>query len=143
MVGTGCLMFKENAEVVARRNSEDFPKKIRDLERKQQRETEKSLILKTFGSDRKITDLDMIDVNHLMANVSIVSEWGANGQRINIASCVSTQVYNAVRSRGYDWRGEYGNRSVIPQMAIYLDCLARLDEIQKTLQPVREGGHHA
>lgn len=120
-----------------------FKEESQALGIKQQIEAEKNIISSVFGSYKPVGEMDSLDVEHIMNAVSVVDEFGDRRQ-VATASLISPVLYHQVRKQGYTWR-KLQSDSVRPQVAIYLDCIARKEELRikagESLRRLREGGN--
>ena len=98
-------------------------------QQKVQREKESVLITGIFGESRDIKTLEGIDLAHLKNAVSITPKF-VDRSYAATASLVTPQLYNAARTNLYDWRF-YQKGSIRPEVAIYLDCIAREEEMRR------------
>lgn len=107
----------------------DSTRQLRETGLRQQLESEKRLVKRALGSSKDIRALDKLDTLHLMNAVSMVGSWGPKSESVATASLISGDLYNAAR-RGYDWR-DNSEEPRSPEVAVYLDCIARFEELAK------------
>lgn len=108
---------------------------------------EGNIIGATFGDDSKnsVRQLDSIDVRYLMDCVALHKTFNST---VPTAAVARPEWYSAARRDLYDWR-KLLKDDIAPETAIYLDCIAREQELKNTavsaIQRLRtgtDGGKH-